>query len=256
LLKQYFLGAQIDVSGIVKDCPGLEAYKHVLSQEAPVEPQTQVINGVSQNKNVHDRVHTKLDAFLDKLSPDEIANLRAPDTKSIPRNCRCPSDKVSILIDTQDAPTSINPTIPPRLAGCMPGVYQNYLIVSPYPFLHILFASPALQNAADLRQTRLLTHISPSPDTLISLANAFANGVPVAGQVMWKPAGRAASDAMSGGSTLQSTVQEKPGSDLATVGQSQWMGATPLVGRSDGQVGVWVIIMINLPHESAVGELF
>jgi hypothetical protein len=238
----------------VKDCPGLEAYKHVLSQEAPVEPQTQAINGVSQN-NVHDRVRTKLDAFLDKLSPDEIANLRPPDTKSIRRNCQRPSDKASILIDTQNPPTSINPTIPPTLAGCMPGVYQYYLIVRPYPSLHILFASPALQNAADLRQTHLLTHISSPPDTLIWSADAFAGGIPIAGQVVWKPAVRAASDAMSGGPTSQSTVQEKPRSGLATVGQSQWMSATPLVGSGD-RVGCWVIIIINLPHESAVGELF
>jgi hypothetical protein len=39
-LEQYFLGAQIDVSGIVKDCPGLEAHKRVLNQESLVEPQT------------------------------------------------------------------------------------------------------------------------------------------------------------------------------------------------------------------------
>jgi hypothetical protein len=232
-LVQYFLGAQIDVSGIVKDCPGLEAHKRALNHEPPVEPQTpeqaaesipirqsskrtnQRTNGILRPKTEHDRVRDKLRALLEKLSPDEVAPLRGRDRsqsptsrgltppqpnrkasyKSLRRERQYLSDEDPVLTDVHEPIVEDKPV--PTLAGSLPGVYHNYLLVRPGPSLHILFASSALQSTTDLRQTPLLSHISTSVNTLAGLQKAFAQGIPVTGRVVWKPSMKAANNAAS-----------------------------------------------------------
>jgi hypothetical protein len=259
-LEQYFLGAQIDVSGIVKECPGLEAHKRALNQEPPVEPQnsaqaaesipvrqssrqtSQTMTGISKHRNGHDRVRNKLRAFLDK---------------SMRRERQYLSDEDPVLIDAQESPMEDRFPIPTALAGSLPGVYHNYLLVRPDPSLHILFASSALQHTADLRQTPLLSHISTSVNTLAGLQKAFAQAIPVTGRVVWKPAlgGGPLSSHASWHSAAALGGHGVEGLGGSAAGQSQWLSATPLVG-SDDRVGVWVIVIIKAPYGSAVGEMF
>lgn len=244
------------------------------------------MNGLTKHKNGHDRVRSKLRAFLELLSPDEIATLRERErrqsatllevkppqpnrkasNKSIRLERQCLSDEDPVIVDAQDPPT---PTLPTALAGSLPGVYHKYLVVRPDPSLHILFASSALQTTADLRQTPLLSHISTSVNTLAGLKKAFVQGIPVTGRVVWKPTVRAvgASDRMSSGRAL-ALSSHPPGMGshaswhsnaealgTSVAGQSQWMSATPLVG-SDDRVGVWVIVIVKAPYGSAAGEMF
>jgi hypothetical protein len=276
-----------------------------VNQEALIEPQTpaqapdfipvrqssrytnQTTNGLIKHKNGHDRVRSKLRAFLEKLSLDEIATLRErerrqsaalleakPNRKASNMSIRLErqylNDEDPVAIAVQDPPTPTLPTSPPpELAGSLPGVYHNYLLVRPDPSLHILFASSALQTTTDLRQTPLLSHISTSVNTLAGLQKAFAQGIPVTGRVVWKPTVRGAgvSDEITN-RRASALCSHPPGMDshipwhsnaegLGTnvAGQSQWMSATPLVG-SDDRVGVWVIVIIKAPYGSAVGEMF
>jgi hypothetical protein len=248
------------------------------------------MNGLTKHKNGHDRVHYKLHAFLEKLSPDETATLRErerrqslillevktpqPDQKASNKSIRLErqylSDEDPVIIDAQDPPTPTPLTTPlPALAGSLPGVYHNYLLVRPDPSLHILFASSALQTTADLRQTPLLSHISTSVNTLAALQKAFVQGIPVTGRVVWKPTARAAGASNGMFSNRASALSSHPpGMDshaswhsnadalgTSVAGQSQWMSATPLVG-SDDRVGVWVIVIVKAPYGSAAGEIF
>jgi hypothetical protein len=248
------------------------------------------MNGLTKHKNGHDRMRNKLRAFFEQLSPDEIATLRERERRQSPSLLEVktpqPNRKASnksiqlerqylngedpIIVDAQDPPTPTLPTTPPpALAGSLPGVYHNYLLVRPDPSLHILFASSALQTTADLRQTPLLSHISTSVNTLAALQKAFVQGIPVTGRVVWKPTARAAgaSNRMSSGRAL-ALSSHPPGMGIraswhssaealgtSVAGQSQWMSATPLVG-SDDRVGVWVIVIVKAPYGSAVGEMF
>jgi hypothetical protein len=242
----------------------------------------QTMNGIGY-KSGNDRVRTKLRAFLEKLSADEVAVLRARDRsqslifpleakapqptrktsyKSIHRERQYLSDEYPVLIDAHESAAvednSFKPPIAP--AESFPGVYQNYLLVRPDPSLHILFASSALQNTTDLRQTPLLSHISTSVNTLAGLQKAFAQGIPVTGRVVWKPAvrGSVINDTASGNRASWHSAALAHGAEglgPSVVGPSQWLSATPLVG-SDDRVGVWVIVIIMTPYGSAVGEMF
>jgi hypothetical protein len=144
-----------------------------------------------------------------------------------------------------------------RFQDLYQGVYHNYLVVRPDPSLHILFASTALQTAADLRQTPLLSHVSTSVNTLAGLQKAFAQGTPVTGRVVWKPAVRGVgiNDTSSGSHSSWHSAAVGHALEASVAGQSQWLSATPLVG-SDDPVGVWVIVIIKAPYGSAVGEMF
>jgi len=171
------------------------------------------MNGLTKHTNGHDRVRSKLRAFLEQLSPDEIATLRErerrqsstllevktpqPNRKASNKSIRLERQYLSgedpVIVDAQDPLTpTLSTAPPPALAGSLPGVYHNYLLVRPDPSLHILFASSALQTTADLRQTPLLSHISTSVNTLAGLQKAFVQGIPVTGRVVWKPTARAA----------------------------------------------------------------
>jgi hypothetical protein len=143
---------------------------------------SQTINGTKYRYG-NDRVRTKPRAFLEKLSADEAAMLRARDRsqfstspteakvpqpnrktsyKSMRRERQYLSDEDSVLVDGHDSTALENNSfikLPTALAGSLPGVYHNYLLVRPDPSLHILFAS-ALQHTMDLRQTLLLSHTS------------------------------------------------------------------------------------------------
>lgn len=248
------------------------------------------MNGLTKHKNGHDRVRSKLRAFLEKLSLDEIATLRErerrrsstlleakplqPNRKASNISIRLErqylNDEDPVTVDVQDPPIPTLPTTPPpALAGSLPGVYHNYLLVRPDSSLHILFASSALQTTTDLRQTPLLSHISTSVNTLAGLQKAFVQGIPVTGRVVWNPTARAAgaSDRMPS-RRASALTSHPPGMDshvswhsnaeglgTSVVGQSQWMSATPLVG-SDDRVGVWVIVIVKAPYGSSVGEMF
>jgi hypothetical protein len=232
----------------------------------------------------NDRVRTKLRAFLEKLSADEVAMLRARDRsqsptspteakvpqpnrktsyKSMRRERQYLSDEDGVLVDSHDSTalednSFIKP--PTALAGSLPGVYHNYLLVRPDPSLHILFASSALQHTMDLRQTPLLSHISTSVNTLAGLQKAFAQAIPVTGRVVWRPTlrGSVINDAASGSHTSWHSGALGHGAEglgPSVAGQSQWLSATPLVG-SDDRVGVWVIVIVKAPYGSAVGEMF
>lgn len=177
--------------------------------------------------------------------------------KSIRRERQYLSDEDPLLIDSYEAVVEDSVEPGPSLAGSLPGVYHNYLLVRPDPSLHILFASSALQSTMDLRQTPLLSHISTSVNTLAGLQRAFTQGIPVTGRVLWKPAARASAlnDTASGSYTSWHSAGMGHGLEGLGAGQSQWLSATPLVGADD-RVGVWVIVIIKAPYGSAVGEMF
>ena len=152
----------------------------------------QMVNG-TKYKGGNDRVRAKLHAFLEKLSADDVTTPRARDRSRSPTEAKAPqpsrkSSYLSIRHERQDlsdgdpaiiqgrksavvGDNSSKPTTAP--AGSLPGVYHNFLLVRPDPSLHILFASSALQNTTDLRQTPLLSHISTSVNTLAGLREAF-----------------------------------------------------------------------------------
>lgn len=98
--------------------------------------------------------------------------------------------------------------------GRLTGVYENYLLVRPYPSLRILFTSPSMR-VPGILQTPLLDRVGGSSRIRKQFVRAL--------------------DAGDDTDTL---------GELEPVGRSRWLHCTPLTG-SNGKVGVWMVVIVD-----------
>ncbi|KAG8163404.1 hypothetical protein KVR01_006701 [Diaporthe batatas] len=283
---RYFLGAQIDVSGLAKECAGLEYLKrHVdnqyregeddeetekLSAEPPegndVEQQTkdefqelsEMFNlqeldtvrkhGGAMHRPLQDQEHTHAskwhkerlviesdsEGFLsgdgdcdgdgdsrDRNSTDAIKNLSPAPFKALSG----PDELYPPLRSRPSTPADRNPL---NKGGHMPGVYQNYVLVRPYPSLRILFASPCLRIPGML-QSSFMDRVGGSGRTREQVQQALAEGRGVTAKIRWISSPR------------RNAEHSRP----------RWIHATPLLGRN-GSVGVWMIVIVDEEEDDAV----
>ena len=109
-----------------------------------------------------------------------------------------------------------------HLGASLPGVYQNYLLVRPYPSLRITFTSPSLR-IPGMAQSRLMTRIGGPNHVRSAILEAFQEGVSVTAKISW----------LSSSSTTDETAASQSG-------KPRWIHCTPLLG-ADYRVGVWMI---------------
>ena len=105
-----------------------------------------------------------------------------------------------------------------RVSGQLSGIYENYLLVRPYPSLRILFASPSLRIPGIL-QSPFMNKIGGSGRIREELTRALADGQGVTAKVKW----------------LSRHDNE---------GRNRWVHCTPLLG-SNGAVGVWMVVVAD-----------
>lgn len=140
------------------------------------------------------------------------------------------------------------------LRPSLPAIFENYLVVRPYPSLRILFASPSLRVPGTL-QSHLMSRIGGSHRIHQELEHAFAMGQSVTAKVKWLPSvglrstpanpgsqsdASSASTASTGGAAGAAGGHESIGRE----GRPRWIHCTPLLG-ANGSVGVWVVVLID-----------
>jgi hypothetical protein len=103
-------------------------------------------------------------------------------------------------------------------AGKLSGIYENYLLVRPYPSLRILFASPSLR-VPGILQSPFMAKIGGSNRVREGLTQALAEGRGVTAKVKW----------------VSKTDLE---------GRNRWIHCTPLIG-SNGAIGVWMVVIVD-----------
>ncbi|EXJ78309.1 hypothetical protein A1O3_09470 [Capronia epimyces CBS 606.96] len=211
---RYYIGAQVDVSGLVKDCAEMESLQKLLELrgrgEDPPLPERP-----SPEKN------DELRELSEMLNQGELNTIRRhggkmhrevsdEDLESVA------SHQPRLLLKDPDTLTaslrvgSIN--------GRLGGIYQHYMLVRPYPSLRILFASPS-QRLPGVLQSPFLNKIGGSSRVREELTAAFAEGRGVTAKVRW---------------ITRSDDQ----------GKNKWIHCTPLVGNG-GQVGVWMVVIVD-----------
>lgn len=217
---RYFIGAQVDVSGLVKECSDLEALKRIVINE-------ELDQEAHQNDIEHEEV-AKKDEFQE-LS--EMLNIQELDTvrrwggrmhKEQPEevhdsNSNQNRNKPRVLIHDV-SPDGTKSMQLGRPSGQLSGVYQQYLLVRPYPSLRILFASPSLRTPGIL-QSPLMDKIGGSGRVRDELTQALADGRGVTAKVRWV-------------------------TKLDIEGRNRWIHCTPLLGNN-GAIGVWMIVIVD-----------
>lgn len=222
---RYFIGAQVDVSGLAKQISGLDALQDLVAAR----------ESAAANGDVHDDDDEEKDEFQNlsdmfNMTELETVRRRGGNMHRVPQDE--PQDATStnwhkpriLLQDETSSIQKLGASISPSKSdsGKLPGIYEYYLLVRPYPSLRILFASPSLRMPGIL-QSNFMDKIGGSNRVRDGLHNAFAGGHGVTAKVRW-----------------MSTAHSE--------GRVRWIHCTPLIG-SNNAVGVWMIVLIDEESE-------
>lgn len=209
---RYFIGAQVDVSGLAKDCTQLEALSRMLENrreqgENPQEEKKDEFQQLSEMFNL-----AELDIV--RRHGGKMHREHAEDTEdaSWHRPRLLLQDRVPGTAD----PDAVMATT--TVHGKLSGVYQNYLLVRPYPSLRILFASPSLRIPGML-QSPFMNRIGSSERVRDELIAVMAEGRGVTAKIRWV------------------TRPEEEG-------RNRWIHCTPLLGNNGG-IGVWMVVLVD-----------
>ncbi|EME89475.1 K+-channel ERG [Pseudocercospora fijiensis CIRAD86] len=239
---RYFLGAQIDVSSLIDRGRGLESFAQLLAQdrqgnraagygvssESGRDPKV-VLGDLGQLLSEEEAaIITNRTSNRSTLVPSSMSSMHSSTLKS--SRARPKSSRVVLGMDT--APRDLWPSANLGSNGRLPGVYQNYLLVRPYPSLRITFTSPSLR-IPGLLQTKLLDRIGGPSTIREGLEEALSRGTGVTAKVTWL------------------TSPNQPNAKLPR-GPARWLHCTPLLG-SDDRVGVWMIVIVE--DENITGSL-
>lgn len=216
---RYFIGAQVDVSGLVKECSDMESLQRVA---IAAEYRANLKNGEELENEVKKDEFQELSEMLNMQELDTVRrwggrmHKESQEEEAETRNS-ANWHKSRLLINdaSPDGTKSFNLSRP---SGKLSGIYENYLLVRPYPSLRVLFASPALR-VPGILQSPFMAKIGGSHRVREELTQALADGRGVTAKVKW--------------------VSKQ---DLE--GRNRWIHCTPLLG-SNGAIGVWMIIIVD-----------
>ncbi|KAF2625874.1 hypothetical protein BU25DRAFT_344801 [Macroventuria anomochaeta] len=216
---RYFIGAQIDVSGLVKDATDLDAFQRMLDEEegnaAPEEAKDE-FQELSEMFN-----HSELDTVRKFGGNMHRDHLEDQDDKAsgVQRPRLLIQDQSTFDVETAEKP-------PPTPEGRLSGPYKHYLLVRPAPSLRILFTSPSLR-VPGILQSNFLDRIGGSTRVRESVHDALADGSRgVTAKIRWLP---------HAVQNLETSYEE---------GRPRWIHCTPLLGQS-GSVGIWMIVIVD-----------
>ncbi|KAK2045282.1 hypothetical protein LZ31DRAFT_541250 [Colletotrichum somersetense] len=224
---RYFIGAQVDVSGLAKENSGLEALQSLVAEREAAD--------VTSGRNTYEDEEEERDEFRElseMFNPVELETVRKRGGNmhrvSQDENQTAASTnwhKPRILIQDDYSPVHQANSAIPLASGKLSGVYEHYLLVRPYPSLRILFASPSLRLPGIL-QSNFMDRIGGSNRVREGLSHAFADGHGVTAKVRWV-------------------------SRSSSEGRMRWIHCTPLLG-SNGAVGVWMVVLVDDETEAGV----
>lgn len=279
---RYFIGAQVDVSGLIEDGRGLDSFERVLtesrrhresdlSDDAFPQKHLKTLNEFGQMLSLDEA-----SAFQSHSRPSSMADSsisykdRQTPTRRDTTNARFPRRVLGNddAEDQQDpfksSSTQLSSSSSSLLSsgGKLPGVYQNYLLVRPHPSLRIIFVSPALR-IPGLLQSPFLSRIGGPPHVRDGLADAFEQGAAVTAKVTWLP-----TSSKNDNGNNNSEDADRPSTSSSRKGplappssssssdppppRTRYISCTPLLG-SDDRVGVWMVVMVE--NELVTGSL-
>lgn len=244
---RYFIGAQIDVSGLVKDSTDLDAFQRMLNREEGVEPAEETKDEFQELSEMFN--HGELDTVRKFGGNMHRDHLEDQDDKmnAAHRPRVLIQDQSTFDVDTAEKPS-------PKPDGRLSGPYKHvsytssllrigctnleqYLLVRPAPSLRILFTSPSLR-VPGILQSPFLDRIGGSNRVRESVRNALADGSRgVTAKIRW----------------LSHAVQNLEAS--SEEGRPRWIHCTPLLGQS-GSVGIWMIVIVDEEKHGASNRRF
>ncbi|GAO13650.1 hypothetical protein UVI_02017570 [Ustilaginoidea virens] len=264
---RYFLGAQVDVSGLAKECAELDGLQRLVQDEEDEKNAARTGEaGVRWGEEQQQQQQTPPPPPPPKSSTSACRDLSEMFNRHEVETVRCYggamrqlrnddlfshgggwSNAPYLVIDDGPSPTEslradMVPELPPRrdrplqppaqaLNGRLAGIYQHYLLVRPAPSFQILFASPTLR-VPGILQSPFLSRIGGSGRVRDQIAQAFAEGRGVTAKIRWLSTSR-----------RHAHVSER--------GRPRWLHCTPMRGVN-GVIGLWMIVIVD--DEASEGD--
>lgn len=235
---RYFIGAQVDVSGLVKECADLESLNRVVNkaEEDEARDPNDDLEYVAENSPPKDEFQ-ELSEMLNLQELDTVRRWggrmhKESQEESQDTNFKAGNwGKPRLLINSTspDGPNQLHKSSSRGTSGRLSGIFENYLLIRPYPSLRILFASPSLR-VPGILQSPFMAKIGGSNRVRDELTQAFADGRGVTAKVKW--------------------VSKQ---DLE--GRNRWIHCTPLIG-SNGAIGVWMIVIVDDEASTTASKRF
>ncbi|KAK3940705.1 putative hisactophilin c49s mutant phototropin phy3 fusion protein [Diplogelasinospora grovesii] len=239
---QYFLGAQVDVSGLARNSAGLDGLKRLVEEEE-LKKYNENMSGKGDDTSTgrNGLVKDEFRILSEMFNIDEMETVRKhggnmhrlqrdggilQHDEAVTSNWQKPRLNLDPRLVTTNN-ESPNP-IPGNIAtGALTGVYEYYLLLRPYPSLRILFASPPLRTPGIL-QSLFLSKVGGSDRVRDELIRAFAdeNPVVITARIRWI------------------SKQDRDDGRENNGGRARWIHCTPLLG-SNGVVGVWMVVLVD-----------
>jgi hypothetical protein len=248
---RYYIGAQVDVSGLAKECAELEALQKLLGE-----------TGSGPRYEDENERKDEFQELSEMLNISELEIVRKYGGRMHREHAEENDDngttwhrpRLLIKDPSAERPERIEvdhryeeerrPQSPQRstVHGKLSGVYQHvraftlqgkrpalmllqYLLVRPYPSLRILFASPSLR-VPGILQSPFMNRIGGSERVQDELVAAMAEGRGVTAKIRWIT---------------------RPEDE----GRNRWVHCTPLMG-SNGNIGVWMVVLVDDENSRAV----
>lgn len=243
---RYHLGAQVDVSGLLRECAGFASLGELVARKQR-QSEASTNHGCNSPKELRGSRELLSDlAETFTLSELKIAqasgkimhntHLEKPnsagssssanDNKILPltKDERAPIEKVSM--DKSVSSSALTPPSSTSLTCHRRGIFDHYLLVRPCPTLRILFASPSLR-VPGILQSPFMSRIGGPQSIRDAISQAFKDGDGITTKVQW----------------LARPMPSGLTSNLAQ-GRSRWIHTTPLLGVN-GAVGVWMVVLVD-----------
>lgn len=237
---KYFIGAQIDVSGLALDGAQMESLIELQSRYRDPDEESVAEMPIAPHKD-------EFRQMCELFSPKELSSVQDHGGDLFqPLNTRAASRAQKHWlphggsIDSETEAIRLRDIKSPLFRGSLTGVYENvstpfttylclakanliqYLLVRPYPSLRILFTSPSLQIPGML-QSSFFSRIGSSSAVKEELMAAMQQGHSVTARIKWV-------------------------TRFNSEGRSRWVHCTPLYA-SNGQVGVWMVVVVDDEEE-------
>ncbi|KAK6441881.1 hypothetical protein LTR95_001882 [Oleoguttula sp. CCFEE 5521] len=224
---RYYIGAQVDVSGLLKSCSELPALAELVDKQ------------MYRSQSDRDELKDEFQELSEMFNGTELSTVRRyggkmhreyaddSDAESMhgdrPRRVLLQDSSQDVIDEQLDqTKASIPSAVQERVNGKLAGVYQHYLLLRPAPSLRILFSSPSLR-VPGILQSPFLNRVGGSPRVRSDLFAALSEGRGVTAKIRWLA---------------------RPDEDGEGEGRPRWIHCTPLLGHS-GAVGVWMVVLVD-----------
>ncbi|KAF2794896.1 hypothetical protein K505DRAFT_303150 [Melanomma pulvis-pyrius CBS 109.77] len=254
-MVRYFIGCQIDISHLIEGGRGLESFKQLLLnyEEKAQKPLPDPLSHKPPLKALRE-----LSSLLNDEEMEIVKNRNrdrrnsVESTGSTPtRATYTPTARRVIGMDELIEPAYL-PQSQFGPSGRLPGVYQNYILVRPYPSLRIIFTSAALR-IPGLSQSRLMDRIGGPSHVREGLLDALAQGIGVTAKISWLTQSATRTHSQSNPHSHSNSKSSNSISEPEILeGKPRWIHCTPLLG-SDSKPGVIMIVMVD--KEEITGSL-